>query len=68
MAKVFGLPYRIFVALIGLALAISAYTGLYVWWKKRKARLASEKKKQAKAAIASSAPQHAQPVGLRLTR
>ena len=30
MANVFGLPYRIFVAIIGLALAISAYTGLYV--------------------------------------
>jgi uncharacterized iron-regulated membrane protein len=38
MAKVFGLPYRIFVAIIGIALAISAYTGLYIWWKKRKAR------------------------------
>lgn len=67
MAKVFGLPYRIFVAIIGLALAISAYTGLYVWWKKRKARLASEKKKQAKAAMAASAVP-AQAAGLRLTR
>lgn len=57
MAKVFGLPYRIFVALIGLALAVSAYTGLYVWWKKRKARLAREKKILAKAAIASPSPQ-----------
>jgi uncharacterized iron-regulated membrane protein len=38
MAKVFGLPYRIFVAVIGLALAVSAYTGLYVWWKKKRAR------------------------------
>lgn len=50
MAKVFGLPYRVFVALIGLALAISAYTGLYVWWKKRKARLAREQKLRLKAA------------------
>ena len=38
MAKVFGLPYRIFVAVVGIALAVSAYTGLYVWWKKRLAR------------------------------
>jgi uncharacterized iron-regulated membrane protein len=38
MAKVFGFPYRVFVAMIGLALAASAYTGLYVWWKKRRAR------------------------------
>lgn len=53
MAKVFGLPYRIFVALIGLALAVSAYTGLYVWWKKRKARLARERRASAKVAIAS---------------
>jgi uncharacterized iron-regulated membrane protein len=38
MAKVFGLPYRIFVAIIGIALAVSAYTGLYIWWRKRRAR------------------------------
>ena len=42
MAKVFGLPYRIFVAIVGIALAISAYTGLYVWWKKRRARRTRE--------------------------
>lgn len=42
MAKVFGLPYRIFVAVIGIALAVSAYTGLYVWWTKRRARQARE--------------------------
>jgi len=42
MAKVFGLPYRIFVAVFGIALAVSAYTGLYVWWKKRQARRARE--------------------------
>lgn len=46
MAKVFGLPYRIFVALIGLALAISAYTGLYVWWKKKRARHVRKSKAQ----------------------
>jgi uncharacterized iron-regulated membrane protein len=42
MAKVFGLPYRIFVAVVGIALAVSAYTGLYIWWKKRRARRARE--------------------------
>ena len=42
MAKVFGLPFRIFVAVVGIALAVSAYTGLYVWWKKRQARRARE--------------------------
>jgi uncharacterized iron-regulated membrane protein len=53
MAKVGGLPYRIFVAVIGLALAISAYTGLYIWWKKRGIRRAREAKIAAKGATAA---------------
>uniref|UniRef100_E6VBT2 PepSY domain-containing protein n=2 Tax=Rhodopseudomonas palustris TaxID=1076 RepID=E6VBT2_RHOPX len=56
MAKVFGLPFRIFVAFVGLALAISAYTGLYVWWKKRKARLARDDKLRIKAKALAAQP------------
>lgn len=39
MANVFGLPYRIFVCLLGVAIAMLAITGVYIWWKKRQARV-----------------------------
>jgi uncharacterized iron-regulated membrane protein len=32
------LPYRIFVCVIGLVVAMLSVTGVYVWWKKRRAR------------------------------
>ena len=47
MAQVFGLPYRIFVALLGLAVATLSVTGVMIWWKKRRARIHGK----AKAAI-----------------
>lgn len=37
-ANVFGLPYRIFVSMLGLLIVMLASTGVYVWWKKRQAR------------------------------
>ncbi|MFZ3181204.1 MAG: PepSY-associated TM helix domain-containing protein [Methylocystis silviterrae] len=37
-ANLFGLPYRIFVCLLGLAITMLSVTGVYIWWKKRKAR------------------------------
>lgn len=40
-ANVFGLPYRIFVSILGLCIAMLSVTGVYVWWKKRQARLKS---------------------------
>ncbi len=39
MADVFGLPYRIFVCVLGLIITMLSVTGVYIWWKKRKARL-----------------------------
>ena len=39
MASVFGLPYRIFVCVLGLLITMLSVTGVYIWWKKRKARL-----------------------------
>lgn len=39
MADIFGLPYRIFVCLLGLLITMLSVTGVYIWWKKRKARL-----------------------------
>jgi len=38
MARVFGMPYRILVFLLGLVIAILSVTGIYIWWKKRAAR------------------------------
>ena len=37
-AEVFGLPYKIFVCILGLVIAMLSVTGVYIWWKKRKAR------------------------------
>lgn len=39
MARVFGLPYRIFVSLLGLAVVALSVTGVLIWTKKRSARL-----------------------------
>ncbi|HEY8214175.1 MAG TPA: PepSY-associated TM helix domain-containing protein, partial [Methylocystis sp.] len=39
-ANLFGLPYRIFVCGMGLLTAMLSVTGVYIWWKKRAARLA----------------------------
>jgi uncharacterized iron-regulated membrane protein len=33
------LPYRILVAFFGLVLTVISVTGVYIWWKKRKARV-----------------------------
>lgn len=41
-ANVFGLHYRIFVSALGLCVAGLSVTGVYIWWKKRSARLAHQ--------------------------
>ena len=33
------LPYRIFVVFVGLIITALSVTGVYIWWKKRKARI-----------------------------
>jgi uncharacterized iron-regulated membrane protein len=38
MARVFGLPYRILVCTLGLVITMLSVTGVYIWWKKRRAR------------------------------
>jgi len=38
MGDVFGLPYRIFVCALGLVITMLSVTGIYIWWKKRRAR------------------------------
>jgi uncharacterized iron-regulated membrane protein len=49
MGQVFGLPYRILVCILGLAVALLSFTGVYIWWKKRSARVASRKRSSAPA-------------------
>jgi uncharacterized iron-regulated membrane protein len=38
MARVFGMPYRLLVCGLGVVIAMLAVTGVYIWWKKRRAR------------------------------
>lgn len=40
-ANVFGMPYRLFVCLLGLVIVMLSVTGVYIWLKKRHARSAS---------------------------
>jgi len=41
MAGVFGLPMQIFVCVMGLVIATLSITGVYIWWKRRCARVKS---------------------------
>lgn len=41
IAAIGGLPYRIFVAILGLAVVMLSVTGVVIWMKKRSARIAS---------------------------
>ena len=37
-AAIWGWPYRAFVCVMGLVITLLSVTGVYIWWKKRKAR------------------------------
>lgn len=37
--RILGLPGRILISMMGLVVAMLSVTGVYIWWKKRKARL-----------------------------
>lgn len=39
MANIFGLPYRIFVFMLGFIIAMLSVTGIVIWLKKRRARM-----------------------------
>jgi uncharacterized iron-regulated membrane protein len=56
MGDVFGLPYRIFVCVLGLVIAMLSVTGVYIWWKKRKARMLSKARRGATPAVEIAAP------------
>jgi uncharacterized iron-regulated membrane protein len=51
-ANIFGLPYRIFVCLLGLLIAMLSVTGVYIWWKKRTARRAHLERASARHVLA----------------
>jgi len=46
-AWVFGLPYRIFVCVLGIVIAMLSYTGVYIWRRKRQGRILAARKQQA---------------------
>ena len=45
MAQIWGFPFRIFVSLVGMLIAMLSITGVYIWLKKRKARQFSQDKR-----------------------
>jgi uncharacterized iron-regulated membrane protein len=51
MANVFGMPYRIFVCLLGLSIVMLAMTGVIIWFKKRSAAKAMHNKATCSAII-----------------
>jgi uncharacterized iron-regulated membrane protein len=46
MAAFGGIPYKTVVFLMGLAITMLSGTGIYIWWRKRMARLAGERRRQ----------------------
>lgn len=56
MANLFGLPYRIFVCAMGLVIVMLSATGVYIWWKKRSARLAHARRTAPRSAPAERTP------------
>ena len=38
MALIWGLPYKIFLAFVGLVVVMLSITGIYIWLKKRQSR------------------------------
>jgi uncharacterized iron-regulated membrane protein len=38
MGHVFGLPYRVFISVLGMTVVMLAVTGIYIWWKKRRSQ------------------------------
>lgn len=43
-AAVWGLPFRLFVCLCGILIAVLSLSGVYIWWKKRRARAFQSRK------------------------
>ncbi|HVL02128.1 MAG TPA: PepSY-associated TM helix domain-containing protein [Dongiaceae bacterium] len=39
MANIWGVPFKIFVCVVGIAVAVLSGTGVYIWWRKRAGRV-----------------------------
>lgn len=39
LAQIWGVPYKIFLIFVGLAIVMLTVTGIYIWWKKRVAKI-----------------------------
>ena len=50
------LPYRIFVCILGLVVAMLSITGVYIWWKKRRARQFHARREEKRVAHAAREP------------
>jgi uncharacterized iron-regulated membrane protein len=48
MTRVFGRPFQIFVCVLGLFVTLLSVTGVYIWWKKRRARKLSTNRSAAR--------------------
>lgn len=55
-ANFLGLPYRLFVCILGMAVAALAVTGLFIWQKKRRARKERVSRKACHRSIDAEAP------------
>lgn len=44
--RILGLPGRILISVMGIIVALLSATGVYIWWKKRQARITYETRKQ----------------------
>lgn len=53
---VFGLPYRIFVSVLGVLVVMVSVTGVYIWLKKRRARSARQRRPAPERAREALAP------------
>ena len=43
MSRVFGRPYQLFVCVLGVVVAGLGVTGVYIWWRKRRARQSQQR-------------------------
>ena len=50
-AELFGLPYRIFVCALGIAITILSLTGIHIWWKKLGMRRLTSKRRRALSSV-----------------
>jgi len=58
--RILGLPGRILISLTGLVVASLSVTGVVIWWKKRKARVLRQRRRQTAPSPPAGAPQPAE--------